>query len=80
MHKLIFINLKSGPSSAFEKWSGHEISKTFNECQRHELGESTKRGHSPSCKGGSGDLPRENFIFPDVRSDDFNALWDNFCP
>ena len=70
---------KSGPSSAFEKWSGHEISKTFYECRRRVGGEH-ERGHSPSRKGGSGDLPRENFIFPDVRSDDFNALWDNFCP
>ena len=25
---------KTGPSSAFEKWSGHEISKTFYECRR----------------------------------------------
>ena len=37
-------------------------------------------GYSPSRKGGSGDLPRENFIFPDFHTDDFNALWDNFCP
>ena len=73
------IYILSGPSSAFEKWSGHEISETFYECRRHELGEST-RGGIQACKGGSGDLPRENFIFPDVRSDDFNALWDNFCP
>ena len=34
-----------------------------------------------SAEGTSlGDLPRENFIFPDVRRDDFNALCDNFCP
>ena len=51
------------------------------------VGGEHERGHSPSRKGGSGDLeggsgdlPRENFIFPDVCSDDFNALWDNFCP
>ena len=37
-------------------------------------------GHSPSRKGGSGDLPRENFISPDVRRDDFNALCDNIYP
>ena len=62
---------EAGPSSAFEKWSGHEISMTFYECRRHEMGEST---------GGSGDHPRENFIFPEVRTDDFNALWNNFRP
>ena len=28
----------------------------------------------PSRKGGSGDLPRENFVFSDVRRDDFNAF------
>ena len=33
-----------------------------------------EREHSPSLKGGSGDLPRENFIFQDVHRNDFNAL------
>ena len=33
-----------------------------------------REGHSHSHKGGSGDLPQENFIFLDVRRDDFNAL------
>ena len=37
-----------------------------------------REGVLPSRKGGSGDLPRENFIFPDVGRDDFNALSDNF--
>ena len=76
---MIYIHI-AGPSSAFEKWSGHEISKISDECRRHELGESTRGGCSPSRKGGSGDLPRENLIFPDVRRDDFNALWDKILP
>ena len=29
---------------------------------------------TPSRKGGSGDLPRENCMFPDVHRNDFNAL------
>ena len=44
------------------------------------VGGEHERGHSPSRKGvgwGLGDLPRDNFIFPDVRRDDFNALCDN---
>ena len=44
-----------GPSSAFEKWSGHEIPKTFDECRRHELGESTRGG---STRGGTPPLVR----------------------
>ena len=44
------------------------------------VGGEHERGYSPPRQGGSGDLPRENFIFPDVRRDDFNALWDNFFP
>ena len=75
---ITFLGAVPGPSSAFEKWSGPETSKTFYECRRHELREST-RENTPSRNGGSGDLPRENFIFTDVRRDDFNALWDNFC-
>ena len=41
------------------------------------VGGEHERGHSPFRKGGSGDLPRENFIFPDVRRDDFNALCEH---
>ena len=33
-----------------------------------------------SRKGGSGGLPQEKYISPDVCRYDFNALWDNFCP
>ena len=64
----------TGPSSAFEKWSGHETSKTFHECRRHEWGASTSGGHPPSRNGGSGDRPRDNFIFLDVLRNDLNAL------
>ena len=46
----------------------------------HERGAGHERGHSPSRKGGLGDLPRENFIFPDVRRDNFYAFLDNFYP
>ena len=70
LERLSMINRKkspSGPSLAFKKWSGHAISKTFYEGRRHEL-------------GGSGGLSRENFIFPDIRTNDFNVPWDNFCP
>ena len=70
------VNVKAGPSSAFEKWSGHEIRVP----KARRVGGDHERGHSPSRKGGSGDLPREIFIFPDVCRDDFNALWDNVCP
>ena len=63
--------LKSGPAMKYQR--------RFTSAEGTSWGEH-ERGHSPSRKGGSGDLPRENFIFPDVRTDDFNALWDNFCP
>ena len=33
----------AGPSSAFEKWSGHEIQISY-ECEKHEQGESTRGG------------------------------------
>ena len=49
----------SGPSSAFEKWSGHEISKTFYECRRHELGESTRGGIPPLVIGVRGISPEK---------------------
>ena len=65
----------------FEKWSGHETSKMFYECRRHELGESKREGHSLSRKKGvSGDLPRENFIFPDVHRYHFIAPLGQFMP
>ena len=60
--------------------SSHETSKTFLRVLKARVGVGHERGHSPSCKGGLGDLPKENFIFPDVGRDDFNALSDNFCP
>ena len=41
--------LKSGPA------------EDMFECRRHEWGASTRGGFPPSRKGGSGDLPRENF-------------------
>ena len=46
------MHLITGPSSAFEKWSGLEISKTFYECRRHEVGESTRGGIPPLVRGG----------------------------
>ena len=49
---------KRGQSSAFEKWSGHETSKTFYEWRRHKGGEH-ERGHSPSRKGGFGISPEK---------------------
>ena len=70
--------LNQSSSSAFEKWSGHETSNTFMSAEAR-VGREHERRHSPSRKGGSGVLLRENSIFPDVRRDDFNALCDNFC-
>ena len=37
-------------------------------------GESTRVRNPPSLKWGSGDLSRENFIFLDIRRNNFNAL------
>ena len=42
------------PSSAFEKWSGHDTSKTLYECRRHELGESTRGVIPPLVRGVRG--------------------------
>ena len=53
----------SGPSPAFEKWSGHEISKTFYECRRHELGESTRGGNPPLVSGVRGISPEKILYF-----------------
>ena len=64
---------RTGPSLAFEKWYSHETSNTLS-CG------STRGGLPPLVRVGSGVLPRENFILPDVRRDDFHALCDNFCP
>ena len=57
--------LKSGPAMKGQRRSRVPQARVGGE---HE------RGHSPSRKGGSGDLPRENFILTDVRRNDFNAL------
>ena len=57
--------LKSGPAMKGQRRSRVPTVRVGGE---HE------RGRTPSLKGGSGDLPRENFIFPDVRRNDFNAL------
>ena len=46
----------SGPSSAFEKWSGHERSKTFTSAEGTSRGRA-REGHSPCGKGDSGDPP-----------------------
>ena len=62
------------PSSAFEKRSGHERSKTLMSAEGKSRGRAREGAFPPSRKGGSGDLPRENFIFPDVRRNDFYAL------
>ena len=58
-----FSFLFAGPSSAFEKWSGHEISKTFNEWRRHELGESTRGGIPPLVRGVRGISPEKILYF-----------------
>ena len=63
--------LKSGPAMKYQR---------ILRASRGRVGGEHERGHSPSHKGGSGDLPQGTFIFPDIRTDDFNALWDNFCP
>ena len=53
----------SGPSSAFEKWSGHETSNTLYECRMHELGESTKGGIHPLVRGVRGISPEKILYF-----------------
>ena len=50
----------TGPSSAFEKWSGHETLNTFYECRRHELGESTI---PPLVRGVRGISPEKILYF-----------------
>ena len=56
--------LKSGPAMKYQR---HLTSAKY---QRHlTSGGEHERGYSPSRKGGSGDLPRENFIFLDVHMD-----------
>ena len=58
--------LKSGPAMKAQRWRSR--------VPKVRVGGEHERGRSPSRKGGSGDLPRENFIFPDVCRNDFNAL------
>ena len=67
---LHILQVYPGPSSAFEKWFGHETSQTFYECRRQELVESTRGGMPPlvlstnSClrRGGvEGTHPRKNY-------------------
>ena len=53
------VNPSSGPSPAFEKWSGHWTPIAFLECRRHETGRA-REGIFPSCNQG---LPREEFGF-----------------
>ena len=66
-------NGNAGPSSAFEKWSGHERSKTFTSAEGTSRGRAREGAFPPSRKGGLGEIPQEIFIFPDVRRNDFNA-------
>ena len=56
-------SIGTGPSSALEKWSGHEIPKTFDECRRHELGESTRGGTPPLVRGVRGISPEKISYF-----------------
>ena len=57
--------LKSGPAMKGQRRS---------RVPKARVGGERERVRSPSSNGGSGDLPRENFIFPDVRRNDLNAL------
>ena len=60
---LFTFNPSSGPSPAFESWSGHGTPKAFSECRRHETGRAREGECSLAHKGGLGDLARENFRF-----------------
>ena len=54
----------TGPSSAFEKWSGHETLKKFYECRRHKLGASTRGGGIPPLvRGVRGIIPKKILYF-----------------
>ena len=44
------------------------------------MGGEHERGYSPSRKGGSGDLPRENFDIMVASICVFNAFWMRFGP
>ena len=59
---LFTVNLSSGPSPTFEKWSGHGTPKAFPECRKYETGRA-REGSFPLSEGGSGDLARERFGF-----------------
>ena len=55
----------TGPSPRFKKWSGGRYGRVSKvregESTRGARGGEHERGLAPSRKGGSGDLPRENF-------------------
>ena len=53
----------TGPSSAFQKWSGPETSNMFYECRRHKLGESTRGGIPPLVRGVRGISPEKLLCF-----------------
>ena len=62
--------IETGPSPRFLKWSGGRQS----ECRRHKRGR-VREGDAPSGKGGSGYLPRENFVLWVPLSAFYYAFW-----
>ena len=50
--KLFIRRIITEPSSAFEKWSGHETSKTILRVPKARVVGEQERGHSCSRKGG----------------------------
>ena len=53
----------SGPSSAFEKWSGHERSKTFTSAEGTSRGRAREGAFPPVVRGVRGISPEKILYF-----------------
>ena len=54
--------VRPGPSSAFEKWSGHERSKTFTSAEGTSRGRAGEGAFPPLVRGVGGSSPRKFYI------------------
>ena len=59
----LFSDSKAGPSSAFEKWSGHERSKTFSSAEGRSRGRAREGALPPLVRGFRGISPEKILYF-----------------
>ena len=62
MAELGRVGNSSGPSSAFEKWSGHERSKTFTSAEGTSRGRAREEAFPLFYGGFGGSPPRKLYI------------------